>query len=136
MLSKSIEDNKTTRRFIDNSFYEENPEKNKTTFIETSFSKNRNILNKKPHDSENHIKDHNKIYVKKDKFYTCSPGPSKFIYFLHKAYDIRRSLDPNKGFTFGRRIPLKEMKLSSLAPNDSVVIRSDIDEISQKPKFP
>ena len=83
MLSKSIEDNNTTRRFIDNSFYEENPEKNKTTFNETSFSKNRNILNKKLHDSENHIKKHKKIYIKKDKFYTCSPGPSKFIYFLH-----------------------------------------------------
>ncbi len=40
-----------------------------------------------------------------------------------------------KKFTFGSRQEIKNENLSSLIAVDSVVIKSDIDDIPNKPKF-
>jgi hypothetical protein len=51
------------------------------------------------------------------------------------SYDIRNDLTLKKSFTFGTRTLIKNDNLSSLAPKDSIVIKSDIDDIPNKPKF-
>ncbi len=57
-----------------------------------------------------------------------------FIYILAE-YDIRKDLTLKKNFTIGSKHPIRNLPLSSLAPKDSVMIRSDFDDILNHPKF-
>jgi hypothetical protein len=59
-----------------------------------------------------------------------------FINFLLLGnYDTRGGIQLRQNFTFKGRSVIKNIPLSSLAPKDTVVIRSDIDVYAEKPKF-
>lgn len=64
-----------------------------------------------------------------------APKLAIIIHNLIGNYDTRGDIMPRKKFTFKGRPVIKNIPLSSLAPKDTVVIRSDIDEYAEKPKF-
>lgn len=57
-----------------------------------------------------------------------------FYYFLGQ-YDTRGSIMIKKNFTFGGRYEMKDPKNKFISGIDSVYLRTDIDEIIERPKF-
>lgn len=57
------------------------------------------------------------------------------LFQISANYDIRGTIALSKNFSFGGRQIIKNIQLSSLAPKDTVIIKSDIDGLADKPKF-
>ncbi len=71
------------------------------------------------------------------------PGPGKnLIWIINNSfnsnlanYDTRGKIDFKKGFTFGSKYPNLEENAMDFPPSDKIIIRSDFDDVSIKPRF-